>query len=251
MSAIVLSALTLGMMGTAFLSGIFGMAGGLILVGILLSLLPLPAAMLLHGITQMASNAWRGALWVRYVEVRPAIMFLCGSFVAFGLWNVWRYIPSTPVAFILLGLSPFIVRVLPSRLRPDPRRLRYGVPYGAACMALMLLTGVTGPLIDTYFLSGGLDRRAIVATKAVCQVTSHCLKLVYFGALIDTAATMDPVAIGLAVTATIAGTSAARPVLERLSDTQYRKWSNHIITVIGISYLAIAAWMLLRQVAVS
>ena len=60
--------LVAAMVGTAFLSGIFGMAGGLILVGILLAIMPLPEAMMLHGITQLASNGWRGAMWSRYVR---------------------------------------------------------------------------------------------------------------------------------------------------------------------------------------
>jgi uncharacterized membrane protein YfcA len=46
------------MVATAFLSGIFGMAGGLILIGILLVLLPLPEVMALHTVTQMASNGY-------------------------------------------------------------------------------------------------------------------------------------------------------------------------------------------------
>ena len=51
------------MVATAFLSGIFGMAGGLILMGVLLALMPVPAAMMLHGVTQLASNGWRAFLW--------------------------------------------------------------------------------------------------------------------------------------------------------------------------------------------
>ena len=47
------------MVGTAFLSGIFGMAGGMILIGVLLTFMPLPTAMVLHAITQMASNGWQ------------------------------------------------------------------------------------------------------------------------------------------------------------------------------------------------
>ena len=39
-------------------------------------------------------------------------------------------------------------------------------------MTLMLLTGVSGPLIDTFFLGGKFDRREIVATKAACQVAA-------------------------------------------------------------------------------
>lgn len=39
---IMIAALGLLMVGTAFLSGLFGMAGGLILIGVLLALMPLP-----------------------------------------------------------------------------------------------------------------------------------------------------------------------------------------------------------------
>ena len=42
------------MVGTSFLSGVFGMAGGMILVGILLVMIPVPEAMMLHGVTQGA-----------------------------------------------------------------------------------------------------------------------------------------------------------------------------------------------------
>ena len=64
------------MVGTAFLSGIFGMAGGMILIGILLALLPLPEAMALHAITQIASNGWRALLWRRFVHWRRLVGFV-------------------------------------------------------------------------------------------------------------------------------------------------------------------------------
>ena len=71
MSALMIAALGLLMVATAFLSGLFGMAGGLILIGVLLALMPLPSAMVLHAITQMASNGWRAFLWRRHIRWRP------------------------------------------------------------------------------------------------------------------------------------------------------------------------------------
>jgi len=55
MSLILTAVVLVTMVATAFLSGIFGMAGGLILIGVLLVILPVPEAMMLHGVTQMAS----------------------------------------------------------------------------------------------------------------------------------------------------------------------------------------------------
>jgi len=246
MTAIVMVALAATMTATAFLSGIFGMAGGLILMGVLLAVLPLPEAMALHAVTQMASNGWRGLLWIRHVRWRAAAMFLVGCAIAFAIWTVWRYVPSKPIAFILLGASPFIVRIVPTSLKPNPERLLHGALYGSACMSLMMLAGVSGPLIDAYFLGGNLERRQIIATKAVCQIFSHGAKFVYFGGLVSQAAGIDPVMAALAVAASIAGTSLAKPILEKLTDTQYRTWATNIITTIGLAYLAHGSYLLIQ-----
>ena len=71
MAQLLIIALGFLMVATAFLSGLFGMAGGLILIGVLLALMPLPTAMVLHAITQMASNGWRAFLWRAHIRWRP------------------------------------------------------------------------------------------------------------------------------------------------------------------------------------
>ena len=245
MSAMLMTALFATMVGTSFLSGIFGMAGGMILVGVLLALLPVPAAMALHAITQMASNGWRAFLWRHHISWRAAAIYLSGCALAFVMWSFWLYVPPKPIAFILLGLTPFLARIVPADLKPDPTRIAHGAFYGSVCMTLMLLTGVSGPLIDTYFLGGNLGRREIVATKAVCQTLSHTAKLVYFGGLVAQTATVDLPMASLAILASMLGTSLARPVLDRLTDGQYRRWATHIITVIALTYLAQGSVLLL------
>jgi hypothetical protein len=40
------------------------------------------------------------------------------------------------------------------------------------------------------------------------------------------------------------GTSMARPVLEMLSDVEYRRWASHIITAIAVVYLAHGSYLL-------
>ena len=187
MSPLLISVLCLVMIGTSLLSGIFGMAGGMILIGVLLLLLPVPEAMMLHGVTQLASNGWRGLLWWRHVRWAAVGAYVFGCVVALGLWSFTRYVPGTPVALLMLGLTPFLVRLAPKDYRPNPESLLQGGLYGMACITLILMTGVAGPLIDQFFLGGKFDRREIVATKAMCQVVGHGAKLVYFGSLIDQA----------------------------------------------------------------
>src|SRR5260221_11553841 len=86
MTALLAASLSLLMIGTAFLSGIFGMAGGLILVGGLLFLFPLPTAMGLHVGKQMASNGWRSAFWGRELPLAPTRGFVLGVLSSSGAW---------------------------------------------------------------------------------------------------------------------------------------------------------------------
>jgi len=241
MTPLVVSALCLAMTATAFLSGIFGMAGGMILVGILLAMLPVPDAMMLHGVTQFASNGWRALLWWRHIRWSPVAAYMLGAGAALLAWSLWRYVPGKALALLLLGLTPFLVRLAPASFRPNPESLRQGALYGVICMTLILLTGVSGPLIDTFFLGGRLDRREIVASKAICQVFGHAAKLLYFGAVIDQAASLDPVVAILAVVSSMVGTTLAAKVLLAMSDTQYRAWANRIITAIAGYYVAHSA----------
>lgn len=245
MSSLLIAALGLLMVVTAFLSGLFGMAGGLILIGVLLTILPLPSAMVLHAITQMASNGWRAFLWRAHIRWRPVVIYLLGCALALGAWSITRYVPDKPVALLLLGITPFMARMMPGTIKPNPDSIPQGTFYGFICMGLMLMTGVSGPLMDTFFLGGNFGRREVVATKATCQVASHFVKLVYFGSIIDQAASLDPVLAAVAVAASMLGTTLARRLLEAMSDVQFRTWANRLITTIACYYIGYGGWLLL------
>src|ERR671910_2736459 len=109
-------ALAIGLIVTAtsFLSGLFGMAGGLILIGALLARLPVPVAMVLHAVTQIASNAWRGLFWRKHIRWRAVAAYVLGCSLALLAWSLIEYVPSRPMALILLGVTPFLTHVAPA-----------------------------------------------------------------------------------------------------------------------------------------
>ncbi len=251
MSPLMIAALGVLMVATAFLSGLFGMAGGLILIGVLLALMPLPTAMVLHAITQMASNGWRALLWREHIRWRPVAVYLVGCALALALWSITRYVPDKPVALLLLGVTPFMARLMPRNLTPNPESIWQGAFYGSICMGLMLMTGVSGPLMDTFFLGGKFGRREIVATKAACQVASHFTKLIYFGGIIDQTATLDPKLAAIAVAASMLGTTLARRILEAMSDQQFRTWAGRLITTVAGYYIIYGSWLLYARSSVA
>src|SRR5438067_12497267 len=140
-----------------------------------------------------------------------------------------------------------MARLMPPGIKPNPESIWQGTFYGSICMGLMLMTGVSGPLMDTFFLGGKFDRREIVATKAAAQVASHFVKLIYFGSIVDAAATLDPILAAVAVAASMTGTTLARRILEAMTDTQFRTWAGRLITTVASYYIIYGSWAALGE----
>lgn len=224
---------------TSFLAGIFGMAGGMLLMGGLLYLMPVGDAMILHGVTQLTSNGWRALLWRRYVHWSIAARYALGLLVAGVVFSSLAIVPHEGLVFLCLGILPFIGRALPRGWVP-PVNERWGAEVcGFVSTSFQLLSGVSGPLLDIFFIRSPLDRRSIVATKAVCQVMTHFSKLLYFGVVVRTATTgiVTPLVLGIAVAAAMTGTTLSRAVLERLTDANFRRYTWWLLFGIGGLYL--------------
>src|SRR5947208_4998694 len=113
MTALMALSLSLLMIGTAFLSGIFGMAGGLILIGVLLVAFPLPTAMVLHAVTQMASNGWRATLWFKHIVWKSMVFYVAGCLVLVALLSITLYGPDNAVDLLILVLSAILMLAFP------------------------------------------------------------------------------------------------------------------------------------------
>jgi uncharacterized membrane protein YfcA len=230
-------------LATAILSGVFGMAGGMVLMGVYAALLPVAAAMVLHGATQLLANGMRAAILWRDIYWRGLRFYLVGSLAAFVLLFQLRYVPHQGVVFLGLGLAPFVAALLPARLL-DFERPGAAVLCGAQVVAVQLLAGAAGPLLDVAFVETRLSRTQVVATKAITQVFSHTLKLVYFIPLMTKGAPELETVLAILI-ATLIGTVMGTRILARLTDHTFRVWSRYIIYGIGAFYLYKACFVLL------
>lgn len=239
MSGAVLALFAATVLATTFLAGLFGMAGGVLLMGALLFLVPVADAMVLHGVTMIAANGWRGVLWRRYILWGVLARYVLGLTVAGALFTGLMIVPDERVIFLLLGVMSFLGLILPERLVPQADRPLGAELCGFLCTGFQLLSGVSGPMFDVFFVRTTLDRRAIVATKSACQLITHVAKLVYFGLLVGgaTAISGDPLVMGAAVVMAIAGTSLARPLLERMSNAAFRVYTSRILMGVGAFFL--------------
>ena len=232
---------------TSFISGILGMAGGMILMGILLALMPLPAAMMLHGVTQLASNLWRAILWRNQVDWRVFRGYALGALVALGIFAMVRLVVGKPVALIAMGFTPFVTLWLPEGLHLNVERRGHSFACGLVSSAISLTAGVSGPILDIFFVRSKMRRHAVVATKAMTQSFSHVLKIFYFGAVVSLAGgRVDPWTGAMMVLLAIAGTSLSRTVLERMNDASFRRWTRRTVLTLGVFYVANGIFLLAR-----
>ena len=231
---------------TAFLSGIFGMAGGLILMGVLTSVVPVSAAMVLHGLVQIVSNGWRAILWRRRIHWPIVGRFALGMLPIVALFGLTAFDPSAGIVFLGLGLVPFINESIPRERAPVIDQPWAPYICGAIVTSVQLLAGVAGPLLDVFFLRSKMDRREIVATKAAAQVLGHLAKIGQFGVILSglTSNLSFPLWLpALAVPASIIGTSLAAPVLARISDAHFRLGMRVLLLTTGTVYLIRAAML--------
>jgi uncharacterized membrane protein YfcA len=227
----------------SFLSGVFGMAGGMVLLGVLLIYFDVATGMLLFSIIQLVANGWRALHWRHFVLWPIFYGYVDGALIAFAVMRYFAYVPDKAIVYILLGLMPFSVDVLPQSMRPNIEWR--GVPFltGIFTTVLQFMAGVGGLFLDIFFNRSMLDRKTTNATKAVTQTFSHVLRAAYFGSL----AGIGDLRIeywGPGVALALVGAVLAPYVLERMTDYGFRQWTRVIIYTLAVVYLVRGAVLL-------
>ncbi|MDP1617755.1 TSUP family transporter [Phenylobacterium sp.] len=241
-----MSGLTIGLTLAAVfvasaISGLLGMAGGSLLMAVLTLILPVSAALALHGAAQLASNLARAGFNARHVRFRAAGWFGLGALSAMGLLSFVAFQPSKAAVFIGMGLLPILVW-LPPRLIPlDAARPTHAVAGGFLATLMALAVGVSGPLSELFLVRSSLNRHEVIGTKAAFQVFAHLAKLVFYGgALFSLGGQGEGLALGLVagvVLAAVAGAAVGRRFLDAISEDHFRRWRRWIFTALGAGFL--------------
>ena len=246
----ILAALAVVAVVTSFISGIFGMAGGMLLIGFLLVLLPVPVAMVFHGVIQIAANSWRSWLWRHHINWSVVLQFGLGSAFSLVVFSSLTFVPSKPLVLMAVGLTPFVALAVPQRIAPNIERRGQAFVAGAIGGALQLVSGVTGPILDIFYVRTGMTRQVNVATKAAAQVLGHLTKVIYFALVIEGPAGRDPeqwLVMGFAAAFAVLGTTLSRSFLDRMSDKQFYHWTRRVILALGAVYIGQGVWMLVNS----
>lgn len=242
--AIVLAAVV----GTAAISGLFGMAGGSLLMGALMLTVPVASAMVLHGAAQLASNGARAAIHFRHIRWPVVAVFGAGSILAMALMSFVSFAPSKALVFLAMGLLPILVWI-PKRWSPfDAARPPHAFLAGMSTTVLALASGVSGPLTELFLVRSEMPARQVIATKASLQVFGHLAKILFYGAALLKGAgegAVPPWLLAAVTLAALAGAALGGRLLDHVSEDNFRRWRRWIFTAVGATFLAQAAQLYL------
>lgn len=222
---------------TATISAILGMGGGLTLMAIFSVLLPVHVIVPLHGVVQLASNASRTIAFRTHIY-RPVVWVfapstLIGALIARGLWN------GDKLTWVRAAIGGVIIVFLVSRrlgrtVKTIPLPV-YGI-VGLGVGLASIFVGATGPLLAPFFLRADFDKEQIVASKAMCQLWVHAIKLPVFLSLGFDYEPHLPLLAAL-IPAVVAGTWIGKNLLKRLAERTFLQLFESLLLIVAIYLL--------------
>jgi hypothetical protein len=118
------------------------------------------------------------------VKWNVVLQFGAGSAASLIVFSFFDFVPDKALVLMVIGLTPFVALSVPRTLAPDIERGGHAF-WQAIGGAMRLVAGITGPLLDIFYVRTGMTRQVNVSTKAAAQVLGHLTKVTYFAGLID------------------------------------------------------------------
>lgn len=176
-----MTALALGLITlmTSTLTGIFGLGGGLLLLGILPAFLPIHAVIPVHGVTQLASNGSRA--WFGRKEIRWAILlpYCVGGAVGTACFALVLQVISLDYLPLFIG-SYILLSQWSNVFNRAVSRFESFALLGFVQVGLSVLAGTIGPVHMVLLNKRYADKDEVVSTAAALMTIKHTLKVFAF-----------------------------------------------------------------------
>ena len=164
---------------SAFVSGMTGLGGGILLLAFMTPIFPASVLIPLHGVFQLFGNSTRVALSIKQVDVKILIMFTIGAAIGSLAGLPIDKSFSSDYSIIILAVAMLTFTWFPVILKSIEFRGKFFI-VGAVSSFLSLFIGATGPLTAPFFFNSNLEKDSFVTTKAACQVPIHIFKIIIY-----------------------------------------------------------------------
>jgi uncharacterized membrane protein YfcA len=226
---------------SAAISAITGVAGGIVLLSVLLFALDPRAVVPVHGAVQLVANSSRLVVFWRHVQwgvvARFAAMVVPGAIAGASLVALL----SPRVMQIAIACAILLSLAAPrSKTQAPPSRRRWFYPLGFLCGGLGMIVGSTGPIVTQALLWSGVLKEAHIATKAACQALANIIKLTLYGTTLGFAFGEHAPVIALLSVGVVLGTFIGKRVLRQVSDRTFVLATRVLLVLVAVKSLVFA-----------
>lgn len=218
---------------TSIVSGILGMAGGIMLLATMLCFMSHAEAVPIHAAVQIPSNGTRALAFISSVDRRALSLFVVGVIPggvvgAAVLWAIGPAKESEPWLKMLIGayilFATFVLRKRKGgEKKPERSLARNFITVGFFAGSAALTVGAVGPLIAPTFARLDFVKERLIATKATCQLCTHVMKIPAFLLLRDLDVTRLGVTAVIMMLVVIPGTLIGKRILKFVPEAGFRK----------------------------
>lgn len=244
MTAVVPVVLAVAALLTSILSAILGMGGGILLLALMLCFMTHGEAIPTHALVQIASNGTRVLAFLRDLDRRAFGRFCLGLLPGSGigiaiLWVMGQPEQSEPYLKTLIGGFILVATNLPARgagARDEEKSWDFPL-MGLVAGAAALTVGAVGPLIAPLFARRRFVKERLIATKAMCQLATHVVKIPAFLLMRELDVTRLGLLASIMIVMVIPGTLVGKRILKVVPERFFAAAYRWIVTIVGAKIL--------------
>lgn len=226
---------------TSALTAALGLGGGVAMLAIMGTGLPVASLLPVHGIVQLGSNFGRTVIQYRFVRWDLVGWFLAGSVIGVSIGGPIAV--AIPDLAAKIALALFILwSVHGKKPKPEHVSRTFFVAGGGITSIATMIVGATGPLVAALLSARGLTRQPLIATHATCLVVQHGLKILAFGLLGFAYAAWAPLLAAM-IASGVAGTWVGTRLLDNLPEELFRLAFKTVMTLLSLQIV----WSALRS----
>lgn len=228
---------------TSFLTAALGAGGGLLLLVVMASILPMAVVIPLHGLVQLGSNANRMLMTFRYIDAQMLVFFAIGAII--GAIGATFLVVELPLELMKIAVGLFVIFLLwgaTPTIRETSNSWR--VIVGFCTTFISMFVGASGPLVGSLMQVHGYDKMRFIATFSSCMTFQHLLKAIVFGSIGFSFWQWLPLVLAMVISGAI-GTWLGLKQLKKISNEKFKFIFRFILSLLCIQLIVQAVLQML------